>query len=291
MTTMAQWISGARPRTLANPVSSVLVGSGAAIGVGGFAPLRAVLALVVAVVLVVGANFANDYFDGVRGTDSDRVGPFRLVGAGAAEPETVRLVAFGCFGLGALAGLVLVALSGHWWMLLIGAGCLAAAWFYTGGKHPYAYSGFGELAVFICFGPIGVLGTMYVQTDQITGSAIGGAVAVGAFSAAVMVTNNLRDIPTDQQTNKRTLAVLIGEQDTRNLYLGLIIVPFLITIVGGFRNSLALLGFFALPVLIPSCYKVLKGTTGKALIPVLRDTALAMLVWALTTAIALAIGG
>ncbi|AHI01673.1 1,4-dihydroxy-2-naphthoate polyprenyltransferase [Kutzneria viridogrisea] len=291
MATVAQWIEGARPRTLPNAIAPVLVGTGAAAALGAFDPVRAALALVVALALIVGVNFANDYSDGVRGTDDDRVGPLRLVGSGAAEPKQVRTAAFACFGLSAVAGLALVALSGVWWMLAVGAVCIAAAWFYTGGKRPYGYAGLGEVAVFICFGLVAVLGTLYVQAGEFSGYGIGSAVAVGCFSAAVLVANNLRDIPTDRESGKRTLAVLIGEQDTRNLYLALIVVPFVISCVGAFRNGLLLLGLLALPLLIVSARKMVTGAKGKALIPVLRDTGLAMLAWSVLTAAALVLGG
>jgi 1,4-dihydroxy-2-naphthoate octaprenyltransferase len=290
MATVAQWIEGARPRTLPNAIAPVLVGNGAAVALGAFDPTRGVLTLVVALALIIGVNFANDYSDGVRGTDDVRVGPLRLVGSKVAKPTTVRRAAFLAFGVGALAGLVL-ALTTAWWLVLVGAACIAAAWFYTGGKRPYGYVGLGELAVFVCFGLVAVLGTLYVQAGAFSGYGIGGAVAIGCFSSAVLVANNLRDIPTDTQSGKRTLAVLIGDQDTRNLYLGLIVVPFLVSIVGSFRDGYLLLGFLALPLLVTSARKMIKGATGKALIPVLRDTGLAMLVWAVATTAALALGG
>jgi 1,4-dihydroxy-2-naphthoate polyprenyltransferase len=287
MATVAQWIEGARPRTLPNAIAPVLVGSGAAAALGEFSWLRAPLTMVVALALIIGVNYANDYSDGVRGTDDNRVGPLRLVGSGAARPETVRTAAFASFGVAALAGLTVVAISGFWWMIVVGALCIVSAWFYTGGEHPYGYAGLGEVSVFASFGLVAVLGTLYVQAGQLSGYGIGGAVAIGCFSSAVLVANNLRDIPTDTESGKRTLAVLIGDQDSRNLYLGLIAVPFLISIVGGFRNGYLLLGFLALPLLFVSARKVAKGATGRALIPVLRDTGLAMLLWAVATAVAL----
>jgi 1,4-dihydroxy-2-naphthoate polyprenyltransferase len=291
MATVAQWIEGARPRTLPNAIAPVLVGNGAALALDVFSPTRAVLTLVVALALVIGVNFANDYSDGVRGTDDVRVGPLRLVGSKVAKPSTVRLAAFICFGVAGVAGLAVTALSGQWWLIAVGAVCVAAAWCYTGGKRPYGYAGLGEVAVFVCFGLIAVLGTLYVQAGQFSGYGIGGAVAIGCFSSAVLVANNLRDIPTDTESGKRTLAVLIGEQDTRHLYLGLVTVPFLVSVVGSFRDGWLLLGFLALPPLVVSANKMVKGATGRALIPVLRDTGLAMLVWAIATAAALVIGG
>ena len=290
MATVAQWIEGARIRTLPNAIAPVLVGTGAAAGADQFDPVIALLALLVALTLIVGVNYSNDYSDGVRGTDEHRVGPLRLVGSGVASPTSVRTAAFVCFGLAAISGLGVVALSGQWWMLLIGAACIAGAWFYTGGPRPYGYAGLGELAVFVFFGLVAVLGTLYVQTGSINGVGVGGAVAIGSFSCAVLVVNNLRDIPTDRVTGKRTLAVLLGDRDTRTLYVALALVPFLISLLTGLRSTPALVGFLALPLLINSLRAVLSGATGRALVPALRDTGLAMLLWAVATGLALAFG-
>src|ERR1051325_10498433 len=180
MATVAQWGSGTRPRTLPNSIAPVLVGAGAAHHIDGFNATWSALALVVSVALQVGVNYANDYSDGIRGTDEHRVGPFRLVGSGAANPKAVRLAAVAALGVAGCAGLALVVLSGRYWMVAFGAVCIAAAWFYTGGRKPYGYSGLGELAVFVFFGPAAVLGTLYVQAGEITGIGIGGAIAMGA---------------------------------------------------------------------------------------------------------------
>ncbi|SDN15879.1 1,4-dihydroxy-2-naphthoate prenyltransferase [Allokutzneria albata] len=290
MASLAQWIEGARPRTLPNAIAPVLVGSGAAYGVGGFSWLHTGLILLMSLALIVGVNYANDYSDGVRGTDEDRVGPLRLVGSGLARPKTVLVAAWASFGLAAVLGLTVVVLTKQWPMLAIGAVCIVAAWFYTGGKRPYGYAGFGELAVFVFFGLVAVLGTLYVQADMISGVSIGAAVAVGAFSSAVLIANNLRDIPTDAETGKLTLAVRLGDRDTRSLYTAVVAVPFLMTVLLGLRQPLTLLGFLALPVAIPALRRVLRGKTGMELIPVLRDTGMAMLVWAIGTTIGLALG-
>jgi 1,4-dihydroxy-2-naphthoate octaprenyltransferase len=287
MATLAQWVSGTRPRTLPNSVAPVLVGAGAAHHIDGFDATWSVLALVVSVALQVGVNFANDYSDGVRGTDEHRVGPFRLVGSGAAEPGAVRLAAFVALGVAAVVGLVLVALSGRWWMLAFGAVCLAAAWFYTGGSKPYGYSGLGEPAVFLFFGPAAVLGTLYVQAGEISGIGIGGAVAMGAFSTGVMIANSLRDIPTDVQAGKRTLATILGDRDSRRLYLALVTVPFVITCAISLRVPYALLGLLALPLVVLGAWRVLRGAKGRDLIPVLQHTGFAMLLWAAVTAVVL----
>lgn len=289
MPSVAQWIEGARPRTLPNAIAPVLVGTGAAAHAGGMVWWLALLALAVSVSLIVGVNYANDYSDGVRGTDRVRVGPLRLVGSGLATPEAVRRAAMTSLAVAAMAGLALVAASRRWFLLVPGALCLLGAWFYTGGRRPYGYRALGELAVFLFFGPVAVLGTMYVQKGELTGTAIGCSVAVGAFSAAILVANNLRDIPTDRDTGKRTLAVLLGDQDTRRLYLALVTVPFLLTVLLGVKSTPALAGLVAIPLLQPPVRRVLRGYTGRRLIPVLRDTGLAMLAWSAATSVALAV--
>lgn len=290
MATIGQWIEGARPRTLPNAIAPVLVGTGLAAAVDGLVWWRAGTALFVALALIIGVNYANDYADGVRGTDRIRVGPVRLVGSGLASPAAVKRASYIALGAAAVAGLVLIIGSRQWLLLAVGALCIPAAWFYTGGKRPYGYRALGELAVFVFFGPVAVLGTLYVQTGQINGTAIGCSVAVGTFSAAVLVANNLRDIPTDAQSGKRTLAVLLGDKDTRLLYQALIAVPFLLTILLGLRNTAALVGLAALPLLIPPVRRIRRGYSGRRLIKVLRDTSMAMLAWAVATSLALALG-
>ncbi len=289
MATVAQWVEGARPRTLPNAIAPVLAGWGAAasLGVPDSAP-RALLALVVALALVIGVNYANDYSDGIRGTDAVRVGPMRLVGSGATAPGAVRAAALGSFAVAAVAGLVLVGLAGQWWLLVLGAAAIAGAWCYTGGRRPYGYAGFGELAVFVFFGPVAVLGTQYVISGRITPTGGFAAVAVGAMSAAVLVANNLRDIPTDSAATKRTLAVRLGDHRTRTLYTGLVAVPFAVTLGFATTRWTTLAGLLALVLAVPALRRVRGGANGPALIPVLRDTGLALLVWAAATAAALA---
>jgi len=288
--TTAQWVQGARPRTLPNAVAPVLVAVGATAALGDVPWLRAVLALTVSLALVIGVNYANDYSDGVRGTDTDRVGPMRLVGSGAAAPAAVRTAAFACFGVAAVTGLVLVVLAGRWWLVALGAACIGAAWFYTGGQRPYGYAGLGELAVFVFFGPVAVLGTQYVLTGRISGSGVAAAAAVGAFSTAVLVTNNLRDIRTDTAAGKLTLAVRLGDRRTRALYAVLSAVPFVVTVGLAPAVPAVLLALLAAALVLPAVSQVLRGCTGRELIAVLRDTGLAMLVWASATAIGLVIG-
>ncbi|MDT7562823.1 MAG: 1,4-dihydroxy-2-naphthoate polyprenyltransferase [Pseudonocardiales bacterium] len=286
---MAQWVQGARPRTLPNAVAPVLVGTGAAIGTGAVRPGFALLALLVAVAMVIGVNYANDYSDGTRGTDDDRVGPLRLVGSGVAAPSAVRSMAFGWLGLAVLAGVVLVALSGKWWLLIVGAVCVLGAWFYTGGKHPYGYLGLGEVAVFLFFGPVAVLGTAYVQSGPPGALSLIGAIGVGMLSCSVLVANNLRDIESDEEVGKRTLAVLLGDRDTRRLYAALVGIPMLLSVVGAIANPWLLLGLIAAPLAYSPVRRVLNGVRGRDLIAVLGSSGAVMLVWSLGTAVGLAL--
>ncbi|MEV6872712.1 1,4-dihydroxy-2-naphthoate polyprenyltransferase [Amycolatopsis sp. NPDC051128] len=286
MASLSEWIEGARPRTLPNAVAPVVAGAGAAIALDAFSWWRSALALLVSLSLIIGVNYANDYSDGIRGTDEHRVGPLRLVGSGVAAPKAVLTAALISLGLAGVLGLVLVAVSGHWWLLGMGALCILGAWFYTGGKKPYGYYGFGEIAVFVFFGLAGVLGTVYVQAGRVSWAALGCAVAVGCFSTAVLTANNLRDIPTDVEAGKRTLATRLGDKGTRRLYVALIGIPYLISLSFVFTGyPTAALAALTIAVLLPAAGAVQSGKTGRELIPALRDTGLAMLVWALMTAV------
>lgn len=287
MATTAQWIEGARPRTLPNAIAPVLVGTGAAVSLDAGVWWKALLALIVSLALIVGVNFANDYSDGIRGTDDDRVGPLRLVGSKAASAGAVKRAAIGCFAVGAVAGLVLAATSA-WWLVIVGLICIAGAWYYTGGSKPYGYSGFGEIAVFVFFGLVAVLGTQYVQAEQIDWAGVLAAVAVGSFSSAVLVANNLRDIPTDTESGKRTLAVRLGDTRTRYLHLALLVVPFAMTVALTARTPWALVALLALPLAARANSPVRGDAHGFELIPALRDSGLAMLVWGAATGVALA---
>jgi 1,4-dihydroxy-2-naphthoate polyprenyltransferase len=289
MATVAQWIEGARPRTLPNAVAPVVAGMGATIQLGAFSWWQSLLALLVALALIVGVNFANDYSDGIRGTDENRVGPLRLVGSGVAGPKTVLAAALAALGLAGVLGLLLVVATGRWWLLVLGGVCILGAWFYTGGRKPYGYAGLGEIAVFVFFGLAAVLGTVYVQAGILSGPAIGSAVAVGCFSTAVLTANNLRDIPTDREVGKNTLAVRLGDGGTRRFYLGLIAVPYLITVLLSPAHPLALISLFTAAMLITPVRVITSGGTGPRLIPALKDTGLAMLAWSVLTAIALAV--
>jgi 1,4-dihydroxy-2-naphthoate octaprenyltransferase len=285
---VAQWMEGARPRTLPNSIAPVLAGWGAAAALAPSHWVRALLALVVAMALQIGVNYANDYSDGIRGTDDVRVGPMRLVASGAAAPDAVRQAALASFTIAGVAGVVLIALAGQWWLLVLGGACVVGAWCYTGGPYPYGYAALGELAVFVFFGVVAVLGTQYVVSGQITITGGLAAVSVGAMSAAVLVANNLRDIPTDSVAAKRTLAVRLGDQRTRTLYTVLVSVPFVVTLGLAAHRWTILVGLLALVFAIPALRQVRGGANGAALIPVLRDTGLALLVWAAATALVLA---
>src|SRR4051794_32712295 len=225
MATPAQWLAGARPRTLPAAVAPVLVGSSAAAALDGFRLLPALLALVVALALQVAVNYANDYSDGTRGTDADRVGPMRLVGSGAATPRQVLVAAGLAFGVAALAGLGLAALS-SWWLVAVGVVCIVAAWTYTGGPVPYGYRALGEVFVFVFFGPVAVVGTTFVQTGTLPGLAFAASVPVGLLIVAILVVNNLRDLDGDAAAGKRTLAVLLGDRPTRLLFVALFVAAF-----------------------------------------------------------------
>jgi 1,4-dihydroxy-2-naphthoate octaprenyltransferase len=264
----------------------VLAGTAAAVYDGGASWWRAVLALIVAMALIIGVNFANDYSDGIRGTDDDRTGPLRLTGSGLVPPKTVKYAAFGCFGVAGIVGIIL-SLASSWWLIIIGAVCILGAWFYTGGKHPYGYRGLGEVAVFLFFGLVAVLGTEFTQSGTVSWVGILLAVGIGGLSASVNLVNNLRDIPTDSVAGKTTLAVILGDRNSRLLYLGLLILSVIITVALAGAGVAALIGLVAVPLLIIAAFPVLHGATGRDLIPVLGLTGRGMLVWAVALFIAM----
>jgi 1,4-dihydroxy-2-naphthoate octaprenyltransferase len=289
MAAARQWIDGARPRTLPAAVAPVVAGTGAAAALPAGANLgRALLALVVALTLQVGVNYANDYSDGIRGTDDDRVGPFRLTASKAATPAAVKAAALANFAVAGVVGLVLVALTGQWWLLAVGAAAIAAAWYYTGGRTPYGYRGLGEVFVFVFFGLVAVLGTTYTQTGRVSWAAAAAACGVGALACAILVANNLRDIPTDVVAGKRTLAVRLGDARTRSLYLSLVGGALVLAIAVAVAHPLALLALLAVVPLRAGLGAVRGGATGLGLIPVLRDTGRAELVYAVLLAVGLA---
>ncbi|MEZ5094617.1 1,4-dihydroxy-2-naphthoate polyprenyltransferase [Nocardioides sp.] len=280
MATPADWLHGARPRTLPAAVSPVVAGTGVAAWADSPVWWKATLALVVALALQVAVNYANDYSDGVRGTDAERVGPMRLVGSGAASPAAVRRAAFLAFAVAGLAGLVLAATTA-WWLVVVGLVSMVAAWFYTGGKRPYGYLALGEVMVFVFFGLVAVVGTAYVQTETWEWPALYAAVGVGALACAILVVNNLRDIPTDTSTGKRTLAVVLGDERTRSLYLLLVLAAAAAVVAVAVSTTWwALLGLGFVVPLLPALRTVRGGATGLALVPVLQQTGVAELAWA-----------
>jgi 1,4-dihydroxy-2-naphthoate polyprenyltransferase len=283
----AQWVAGSRPRTLPNSIVPVAVGTGIAVGYGQAVWWRAALALLVALSLQVGVNFANDYSDGVRGTDEARVGPMRLVGSKVAPPRQVLAAAVGCFALAAVAGTVLAAVTA-WWLLLVGAAAIAAAWFYTGGSSPYGYRGLGEAAVFVFFGLVSVLGTVYVQLERLPWAALIAAVPVGLLSCAMLVANNLRDIPSDEHAGKRTLAVVLGDARTRLLYAGCVVAAFCCVPVVAAARPWAMLGLLAALWAIAPSRLVLRGASGRTLVMVLGETGRLQIVFGLLFTLGLA---
>ncbi|OBK55011.1 1,4-dihydroxy-2-naphthoate polyprenyltransferase [Mycobacterium kubicae] len=287
MASFAQWIAGARPRTLPNAVAPVVAGTGAAAWLHAAVWWKALLALVVALALIAGVNYANDYSDGIRGTDDDRAGPVRLVGSKLAAPRSVLAAAIACLAVGAVAGLALALVSSPW-LIAVGAACIAGAWLYTGGSKPYGYSGFGELAVFVFFGLVAVLGTQYTQALRIDWVGAVLAVGTGALSSSVLVANNLRDIPTDARSHKITLAVRLGDTRTRVLYQVLLASAGIATVVLMAATPWCGVGLIATPLALRAAGPVRSGRGGAELIPVLRDTGLTMVVWAIAVAAALA---
>lgn len=269
---MQRWILGARPRTLPAAIVPVAVGTAVAAG-SGVIWWRALLALIVALALQVGTNYSNDLADGVRGTDGpDRTGPRRLVGSGMATPAEVRLAAGASFAVAAVAGLVL-AVAVTPWLLLVGAASIAAGWLYTGGPRPYGYLGLGEVFVFVFFGLVATVGSAYVHAREITGLALLAGSAVGLLACALLVVNNLRDIPTDRAAGKRTLAVRMGEKPTRVLYVVLVDAGLVLGSLCALERPLSLLVIGGGLTAGPAIRSVLRGAAGTALVPVLGRTA------------------
>ncbi|MEV1201385.1 1,4-dihydroxy-2-naphthoate polyprenyltransferase [Microbispora rosea] len=279
MATPAHWLAGARPRTLPAAVVPVAVGTGAAVAEDGANWWRALLALFVALALQVGVNYANDYSDGIKGTDKDRVGPLRLVGSGVAAPKQVLAAALGCFLAAAVAGLVLVVATQAWWLLLVGLASILAAWFYTGGSRPYGYRALGEISVFVFFGIVAVAGTTYVQVERLTWLSLAAAVPVGLLACALLMVNNLRDIVTDGPSGKRTLAVVLGDSRTRLAYSATLVLPFVFALALVPVRPFTALTVLALPLVVSPIRTVRSGATGPALIATLQQTGRLQLVF------------
>lgn len=290
MATSNEWIQGARPHTLPAAIAPVLVGTGIAQHFDSLDIGRALLALIVALALQIGVNYSNDYSDGIRGTDRVRVGPVRLVGQELAMPHQVRRAAFLMFAIAMISGFTLVLLTQAWWLLAVGATSVAAAWFYTGGSRPYGYAGFGELFVFIFFGIVPVMGTAYVQTLELAWGGFIASVGVGALACSILITNNLRDVFDDTAHGKLTLAVRIGDQRTRTLYIVSVISAFVVPAVLVIPfGPWALLGYAASPWIFLPIKLVRRGAKGPALIPVLKATGNLLLLYGVALGIGLSL--
>jgi 1,4-dihydroxy-2-naphthoate polyprenyltransferase len=283
-----EWLAGTRPRTLAAAVVPVLIGSGVAAGYDKFSWWRAALALVVALALQVGVNYANDYSDGVRGSDEKRVGPVRLVAAGLAQPRQVLAAAFGCFFVAGAAGLALAAVV-SWWLLAVGVACIAAAWFYTGGPRPYGYHGLGEVFVFVFFGVVAVAGTAFVEMLRFSWLGLAASVPAGLLACALLMVNNLRDIRTDALAGKRTLAVRLGDARSRIGYVLMLLLPFCGAALIGIYRPFALITVVTVPLARIPVRSVRAGASGPALIKVLGETGRLQLAFGIAFAIGLAI--
>lgn len=268
MPTPRDWIEGARPRTLWTSVAPVAVGTASAAQVGSFRPLLALLALVTALGLQIASNYANDYADGVRGTDMNRVGPSRLVASGRARPSAVKRAAVVASAVGALAGAALCALSGQWWLLAVGAAAVGAAWAYTATRNPYGYKGWGEVAVWVFFGPVATLGTLWTQADRITWWAAVLGASLGLYAVALLMVNNIRDREGDALAGKRTLAVRLGDRPTRRLFVAVVLLPVVGALVAGLAVPWVMIAaLVALPSAL-AAVTVRMGASGVALKPV-----------------------
>jgi len=296
MTSLNIWLQGARPKTLGAAIAPVLVGSSIAYYEKSFDLTISFLALLVSVSIQIAVNYANDYSDGIKGTDDQRVGPVRLVGQKLASPKSVKTAAIIFFSIAALAGLFITTLSNQWWFLLLGLSAIIAAWTYTGGPKPYGYAGLGELFVFIYFGLVAVLGTTYAQTLYLKPYFFLYAISIGLFASAILVANNLRDREKDKQNNKNTLAVKLGDQKTRNLYVLLMILPFILVLSLFIYNSInpgtrigatIQIQLLALFLSWRGIKPIINKVMGKELIPVLVKTGQTELLWALLVSLAL----
>ena len=278
---MRLWIEGARLRTLPLAIAPVAIGAGAADAMQRFDLLLSALALGVALFLQIGVNFANDYSDGIRGTDDKRVGPLRLTGSKSVKPESVKTAAMVFFILAAASGFEIVVITGQWWLIVVGLLSIVAAWFYTGGKNPYGYAGFGEIAVFVFFGLVATIGTAYVQIGFVEINSVLGGIAAGSFAAAVLMVNNIRDIETDKISSKKTLAVRMGAKWAKRFFIFMIWFPFVILFYFTLLYPASFLAYAAIFLVAPATLIVLTAKTAKELILVLKLTSFAALAYAL----------
>ena len=284
------WIEGARLRTLPLAIAPVAIGAGAADAMQRFDLLLTALALGVALFLQIGVNFANDYSDGIRGTDDKRVGPLRLTGSKSVKPESVKTAAMFFFILAAASGFEIVVTTGQWWLIAVGLLSIVAAWFYTGGKNPYGYAGFGEIAVFVFFGLVATIGTAYVQIGFVDLNSVLGGIAAGSFAAAVLMVNNIRDLETDKASSKKTLAVRMGAKWAKRLFIFMIWFPFVILVYFSLLYPISLLAYAALFLVAPATLIVLTAKSAKELVLVLKLTSFASLTYALLLTLGLVVG-
>ena len=295
-TRLADWVAGARPRTLPAAAAPILAGVAAGFESVPSPPLwrlvlLPLLCLGVALALQVGVNYANDYSDGIRGTDDVRVGPVRLTASGLARPRSVKRAAFLCFGAAAVLGSVTVVLSGHWWLLGVGAASILAAWYYTGGSRPYGYRGLGEVMVFLFFGLVATVGTTLVTFDSAPPASWVAAIGIGALASALLVVNNLRDLATDSASGKRTLATRLGDAGTRAFFVVLLVVG-AVSVLGvmALTTPWAALGLLGFVLLFGPAARLLAGATGRDLISMLQATSVTELVMALGLLVGVVVG-
>ena len=284
MTSVSKWVAGARPRTLVAAIAPVMVAT--TFAGTQWSPLRGLLALIVSLALQIGVNYANDYSDGIRGTDDSRIGPMRLTASGLAKPGAVKAAAVISFLIAAFAGLALAGLT-SWWLILVGALSINAAWGYTGGNKPYGYKGLGEVAVFLFFGVVATVGSYYVQTEELNLQILIISIPMGALACAILAINNLRDRAQDEIVGKKTLAVRLGDKGARRLYIGLLLSAHLFALLT--LKPTTLLTLLAAPLTLGLVRGVSGGATGAALIPYLAKTGKLQLVFAALFALGLVI--
>ena len=287
---MALWLEGARLLTLPLAVAPVAIGAGAAASIQSFNLTLSLLALAVALCLQIGVNYANDYSDGIRGTDAKRVGPLRLTGSKSVKPEAVKRVAFAFFAFAAIAGLAIVLITQIWWLIAVGLVAISASWFYTGGKSPYGYAALGELSVFVFFGLVATVGTAYIQIENFEKNSLvmivsfAGATAIGLFSSAVLMVNNIRDIDLDRHVSKKTLAVKVGKTAAKAIYFAFVWIPMILLSVFVLFYPATVFAFVSFFFIAPATLIVATAKTPKELILALKLTSFGALAYSLLLA-------